>query len=152
MTTGTTPPAGGPGSVEEFANQAGEELGIGRDDALRAVGALLKYARQRAGADADVLIGRLPGADRALAAAEQEPAGGGLMGGFLGKARRVLGNAGSTMEAVSLLRRSGLGGEKASHFVARFVAFARSTAGDEPVARVLNQMPELQQARTAHEE
>src|ERR1700730_7832569 len=120
--------------MEELVDQVGGNVGIDRPIAERAVGIILDFLATEGPVDkVQALVGRLPGAAEAIAAARAE-GGGGLFGGM-----------GGIMGVVSRLMSAGLGMGEIQGVPHELIAYARETAGDEDLNGIVDAIPGLSQ-------
>ena len=127
--------------MQAFLQEASAKLGVGQDQAGRAVGGILKLIQDKADpADAKGLMDALPGAAE-LAGRES---GGGIMGNVMGAAAGMLGGkAGAALDAAALFKGAGLDAGQGASLVGMFLDFARKNAGGELVEKILGQVPQL---------
>jgi hypothetical protein len=136
--------------MQEFIQMAVKQLGIPEGQASAATGGILQMIQKVAApADAQQLLGGLPGASALLSQAPQvmgssSGGSGGLMGGLMGKvAGAVGGQAGGALGALAALQQSGLDMSKAGGLVSLFFNFAKGKLGADLIGRILGNAPEL---------
>lgn len=116
--------------MDELIGRLVANVGIERNVAEKAVIIILQFLQKEAPEQAPKLIGALPGAEAAIAAAP--PSGGGFeMGGVMGAGTKLMG-IGLSMGQVQGVTRETL-------------AFAREKAGEEVVGEVVGAIPGLSQ-------
>ncbi len=134
--------------IEDFIQSAVGDLGISPDAAKTGVGAVLQSLQQGAEpGDFQQLLSSMPGAAALLSnvkgSAGAGESGGGL-GGALGAVGSMLGGgAGSALGLLNLLQGSGISSDKLGPFVSKFIDFAKSSAGQALIGRILSKAPEI---------
>jgi Protein of unknown function VcgC/VcgE (DUF2780) len=136
--------------IEEFIQSAVGDLGVSEGAARTGVGGVLQSLQQGAEAgDFQQLLSSMPGAAALLskakgaAAGAAEP-GGGALGGALGAVGSMLGGGGgSALGLLSLLTGSGISSDQLGPFVSKFIEFAKSSAGQALMGRILSKAPEV---------
>jgi hypothetical protein len=119
--------------MDELVGRIVSNVGIERPVAERAVGVILDFLHTEGPADkVEALLGRLPGAAEAIAAARAE--GGGLFGGM-----------GGIMGVGSRLMSAGLGMGEIQGVTHELIAYAREKAGDEDLNGIVDAIPGLSQ-------
>src|SRR5580692_3994216 len=122
------------GPMDELVGRIVSNVGIERPIAERAVGIILDFLATEGPADkVQALVGRLPGAAEAIAAARAE-GGGGLFGGM-----------GGIMGVGSRLMSAGLGMGEIQGVTHELIAYAREKAGDEDLNGIVDAIPGLSQ-------
>ena len=120
--------------MDELVDQVVGNVGIDPPVAERAVGIILDFLAAEGPADTvQSLLGRLPGAAEAVAAARAE-GGGGLFaggGGIMGVGSRLM-SAGLNMGEIQGVTRE-------------LIAYARDKAGDRDVNAIVEAIPGLSQ-------
>ena len=91
--------------MEELVTRVANAAGIAPDVAQKAVGIIFGFLHKEAPDQVGGLLNSLPGAHEAIAAAQEEPAGGGIMGSLMG----MMGGGGGIMGLASQLSGAGLG-------------------------------------------
>ena len=120
--------------MDELVGRIVSNVGIERPIAERAVGIILDFLATEGPADkVEALLGRLPGAAEAIAAARAE-GGGGLFGGM-----------GGIMGVGSRLMSAGLGMGEIQGVTHELIAYAREKAGDEDLNVIVDAIPGLSQ-------
>jgi len=120
--------------MDELVDRVVGNVGIDRPVAERAVGIILDFLATEGPADTvQDLIGRLPGAAEAVAAARAEGGGG------------VLAGAGGIMGVGSRLMSVGLNMGEIQGVAREIIAYARDKAGDRDVNAVVEAIPGLSQ-------
>ena len=120
--------------MDELVGRIVSNVGIERPIAERAVGIILDFLATEGPADkVQALVGRLPGAAEAIAAARAE-GGGGLFGGM-----------GGIMGVGSRLMSAGLGMGEIQGVTRELIAYAREKAGDEDLNGIVDAIPGLSQ-------
>jgi hypothetical protein len=120
--------------MEELVGRIVSNVGIERPIAERAVGIILDFLATEGPADkVEALLGRLPGAPEAIAAARAEGGGGlfGSMGGIMGVGSRLM--------------SAGLGMGEIQGVTHELIAYAREKAGDEDLNGIVDAIPGLSQ-------
>ena len=121
-------------AMDELVDQVVGNVGIDRPVAERALGIILDFLAAEGPADTvQGLLGRLPGAAEAVAAARAE-GGGGLFaggGGIMGVGSRLM-SAGLNMSEIQGVTRE-------------LIAYARNKAGDQDVNAIVEAIPGLSQ-------
>jgi hypothetical protein len=121
-------------AMDELVDRVVGNVGIDRPVAERAVGIILDFLATEGPADTvQDLIGRLPGAAEAVAAARAEGGGG------------VLAGAGGIMGVGSRLMSVGLNMGEIQGVAREIIAYARDKAGDRDVNAVVEAIPGLSQ-------
>ena len=119
--------------MDELVGRIVSNVGIERPIAERAVGIILDFLATEGPADkVQALVGRLPGAAEAIAAARAE--GNGLFGGM-----------GGIMGVGSRLMSAGLGMGEIQGVTHELIAYAREKAGDEDLNGIVDAIPGLSQ-------
>jgi hypothetical protein len=115
--------------MEELVGRIVANVGMDAGKAEQAVGMILGFLKAEGPAD-DVakLIGALPGADAAIAAADYKP---GFMGGVMGLGTKLMG--------------MGMGMGEIGGVSKETIRFAREKAGDGPIDAVIASIPGLSQ-------
>ena len=120
--------------MDELVGRIVSNVGIERPIAERAGGIILDFLATEGPADkVQALVGRLPGAAEAIAAARAE-GGGGLFGGM-----------GGIMGVGSRLMSAGLGMGEIQGVTHELIAYAREKAGDEDLNGIVDAIPGLSQ-------
>jgi hypothetical protein len=120
--------------MDELVGRIVRNVSIERPIAERAVGIILDFLATEGPADkVQALVGRLPGAAEAIAAARTE-GGGGLFGGM-----------GGIMGVGSRLMSAGLGMGEIQGVTHEIIAYAREKAGDEDLNGIVDAIPGLSQ-------
>jgi len=120
--------------MDELVGRIVSNVGIERPIAERAVGIILDFLATEGPADkVQALVGHLPGAAEAIAAARAE-GGGGLFGGM-----------GGIMGVGSRLMSAGLGMGEIQCVTRQLMAYAREKAGDEDLNGIVDAIPGLSQ-------
>ena len=120
--------------MDELVDQIVANVGIERPIAERAVGIILDFLATEGPADkVQALLGRLPGAVEAIAAAHAE-GGSELSGGM-----------GGIMGVGSRLMSVGLGMSEIQGVTRELIAYARDKAGDEDINGIVDAIPGLSQ-------
>lgn len=121
--------------MDELVDQVVGNVGIDRPVAERALGIILDFLAAEGPADkVQALLGRLPGAAEAVAAARAEGGGGWLFaggGGIMGVGSRLM-SAGLNMSEIQGVTRE-------------LIAYARDKAGDQDVNAIVEAIPGLSQ-------
>src|SRR3974377_1140829 len=116
-------------AMDELVVQVVGNVGIDRPVAERALGIILDFLAAEGPADTvQALLGRLPGAAEAVAAARAE-GGGGLFGG------------GGIMGVGSRLMSAGLNMGEIQGVTRELIAYARDKAGDRDVNTIVEAIP-----------
>ena len=119
--------------MDELVGRIVSNVGIERPIAERAVGIILDFLATEGPADkVQALVGHLPGAAEAIAAARAE--GSGLFGGM-----------GGIMGVGSRLMSAGLGMGEIQGVTRELIAYAREKAGDEDLNGIVDAIPGLSQ-------
>jgi hypothetical protein len=122
------------GPMDELVGRIVNNVGIEPPIADRAVGIILDFLATEGPSDkVQALLGRLPGAAEAIAAARAE-GGGGLFGGMSG-----------IMGVGSRLMSAGLGMGEIQGVTHELIAYAREKAGDEDLNGIVDAIPGLSQ-------
>lgn len=129
--------------MQDFIKIVVDNLGTDEKTAKSATGGLLGLIQQHADkADADELMGKLPGAADLLT--QTSGGGGGLLGGITSQLGSALGGgAGTALSVAGVLGGSGLDSGIFGKFVSLFLTFAKQKAGQELIGRLLGKIPEL---------
>jgi predicted lipid-binding transport protein (Tim44 family) len=134
--------------MEELVARISAALGVEPDTARLAVGHVLGFFRKEY-PDGPVaeLIGKLPGAEAAIAAAEAAPAAdGGLLGGLLGGLGGLVGGAkGDLMALAAKLSGVGLSMDQSQALAKEFFAHAEGIVGPEKLKKITDSVPGLSQ-------
>jgi hypothetical protein len=120
--------------MDELVDQIVGNVGIERPVAERAVGIILDFLATEGPADkVQALLGRLPGATEAIAAARAEGGNGlfGGMGGIMGVGSRLM-SVGLDMGEIQGVTRE-------------LIAYARDKAGDHDLNGIVDAIPGLSQ-------
>ena len=118
--------------MDELVERLMTTADLDRPHAEKAIGIILDFLVKEGPADkVQQLMEGMPGSERLLRAAQEEPAGGmlGGMGGLMGAANRLMG-AGLSMGQVQTVTRE-------------FIAFSREKAGEDAVGEVVGAIPGL---------
>lgn len=138
--------------MEEIIKNISLKLNLPESVVRQGVGIILSFVKQKAaGTQFERFIALLPGASGVLASAPSSSgsAGGGLLGGILGKAGGLMGgNLGAAAEAMGALQRAGIPIDKAAPLASEFFNQAKAVAGPESVAALLEQIPALKSLLT----
>ena len=136
--------------MEEIIKNISLKLNLPESVVRQGVGIILSFVKQKAvGTQFEHFIALLPGASGVLASAPSASAGGGLLGGILGKAGGLLGgNLGAAAEAMGALQGAGIPIDKAAPLASEFFNQAKAVAGPESVAALLEQIPALKSLLT----
>lgn len=131
--------------IDQFIRSAVGELGVPQGAAESGVGSILKTLQGSADQqDFQQLISSMPGADALLAKAGGSGGGGGLLGQGMGALGSMLGGgAGGALGLLGALQGSGLSADSLGPFVSKFVEFAKSSAGQALMGKILGKAPEL---------
>ena len=127
--------------MEELVTRVANAAGIAPDVAQKAVGIIFGFLRKEAPDQVGGLLNSLPGAHEAIAAAQEEPAGGGIMGSLMG----MMGGGGGIMGLASQLSGAGLGMGEMQSVGKELFGFVREKAGDEAVGKIAGAVPGLSQ-------
>ncbi|MBY6239926.1 DUF2267 domain-containing protein [Methylosinus sp. Sm6] len=134
--------------MEELVARISAALGVEPDTARLAVGHVLGFFRKEFpdGPIAE-LIGKLPGAEEAIAAAEAAPAAdGGLLGGLLGGLGGLVGGSkGDLMALAAKLSGVGLSMDQSQTLAKEFFAHAEGIVGQEKLKKIADSVPGLSQ-------
>ena len=120
--------------MDELIDRLVVGCGVERTTAEKAIGIILGFLRQEGPPDkVQMLLDKMPGADRLAASAGTSQGSGGMfgMGGIMGAANQLMA-AGLTMGQVQSVTRE-------------VVAFAREKAGEDTVGEVVGAIPGLSQ-------
>jgi predicted lipid-binding transport protein (Tim44 family) len=135
--------------MEELIARLSATLGIEAETARLAVGHVLAFFRKEfPDGPAAELIGKLPGAEEAIAAAEAAPpaADGGLLGGLLGGLGGLIGGSkGDLMALAGRLSGAGLSLDQSQALAKEFFDHARGVVGEAKVREITDQVPGLSQ-------
>ncbi len=129
--------------MDEIIKNISLKLNLPESVVRQGVGIILTFVKQKAaGTQFERFIALLPGASGVLASAPSPSgtAGGGLLGGLLGK---MGGNLGAAAEAMGALQSAGIPIDKAAPLASEFFDQAKTVAGPEAVAALLEQIPAL---------
>ncbi len=129
--------------MDEIIKNISLKLNLPESVVRQGVGIILNFVKQKAaGTQFEHFIALLPGASGVLANAptSSSSAGGGLLGGLLGK---MGGNLSAAAEAVGALQNAGIPIDKAAPLASEFFDQAKAVAGPESVAALLDQIPAL---------
>ena len=127
--------------MEELVTRVANAAGIAPDVAQKAVGIIFGFLNKEAPDQVGGLLNSLPGAHEAIAAAQEEPAGGGIMGSLMG----MIGGGGGIMGLASQLSGAGLGMGEMQSVGKELFGFVREKAGDEAVGKIAGAVPGLSQ-------
>jgi hypothetical protein len=136
-------------NIQDFIQSAVGSLGVSEGTAQSGVGAILQALQGNADAgDFQQLLSAMPGSEALLSKAGSSAgageSGGGGLGGALGAVGSMLGGgSGSALGVLSMLQGSGLSADKLGPFVSKFIDFAKSSAGQALIGRVLSKVPEI---------
>ncbi len=136
-------------ALTNFIQSVTGDLGVSESAAKSGVGSILSAVKGKADSDDfKQLLSSLPGAEGLLgqasaAAAGTSESGGGLMGGLGGIASALGGGSGSAMGLLGALTSGGLSTDQLGPFVSKFVGFAKESAGQGLVSKILGNVPEL---------
>ena len=123
--------------MDELTQQVADKLGIGTDQAERAVGVLLSLVQTNADPEkADALFEKLPGAGELATQYGSVSSGGGLLG-------KLGGAIGGHLAALSKLQAAGLDTDQMKALGRTVLDYARENAGDELVDDVAASIPGL---------
>jgi hypothetical protein len=115
--------------MDELIGRLVAKIGIDQTVAFKAVGIILAFLAHEGPSDkVEALIGRLPGAEKALEAAGGVQAGG---GGLMGAGMKLMG--------------MGLGMEQIQSIVRELIAYARERGGQEELRAIADAVPSLAQ-------
>lgn len=118
--------------MDELIDRLVAGVGVDRATAEKSVGIILDFlAKEGPPEQVKALIDRLPGAEKAIAAAGQNEAGGFAMGGIMGVGSRMMA-AGLSMDQIQGVTRETIG-------------FAREKAGEDVVGEIVGAIPGLSQ-------
>ena len=134
--------------IEDFVKMAAQNLGQSEDSTRSATGALLGAIKDKADpGDFQELLGAIPGAGGLLgggSSGDSGGGGGGLMGGVLGAAKSAMGDKlGGSLGILSAVQGSGFDAGSVGGLVSMFMKFARSSAGEGVISKLLSKVPEL---------
>ena len=127
--------------MEELVSRIANAAGIAPDVAQKAIGIIFGFLNKEAPDQVGGLLNNLPGAHEAIAAAQEEPAGGGIMGSLMG----MMGGGGGIMGLASQLSGAGLGMGEMQSVGKELFGFVREKAGDEAVGKIAGAVPGLSQ-------
>ena len=127
--------------MEELVSRVANAAGIAPDVAQKAIGIIFGFLNKEAPDQVGGLLNNLPGAHEAIAAAQEEPAGGGIMGSLMG----MMGGGGGIMGLASQLSGAGLGMGEMQSVGKELFGFVREKAGDEAVGKIAGAVPGLSQ-------
>ena len=127
--------------MEELVSRVANAAGIAPDVAQKAIGIIFGFLNKEAPDQVGGLLNNLPGAHEAIAAAQEEPAGGGIMGSLMG----MMGGGGGIMGLASQLSGAGLGMGEMQSVGKELFRFVREKAGDEAVGKIAGAVPGLSQ-------
>ncbi len=127
-----------------FIETAAKGLGISQDSAGSAAGGLLKLIMDKVpDQDSAALIQAVPGSSELLSGAGKST-GGGMLGGLMGSAGKLLGGkAGAALGVMSIFKNSNLDSTQAASFSKMFFDMVSKNAGPDLVSRILENIPDL---------
>ena len=130
--------------IEDFVKMAAQNLGQSEDSTRSATGALLGAIKDKADpGDFQQLLGAIPGAEGLLGGGSSG-GGGGLMGGVLGAAKSAVGGKlGGSLGILAAVQGSGFDAGSVGGLVSMFMKFARGSAGEGLISKLLSKVPEL---------
>jgi hypothetical protein len=120
--------------MDELVDRIVAKVGVDRTVAEKSVGIIFDFLSKEGPTDkVHAILGQLPGADAAIAAARAGDTGGmfGGMGGIMGVGSRLMG--------------AGLGMGEIQGVTRELMAYAREKAGDEAVGEIVAAVPGLSQ-------
>jgi hypothetical protein len=119
--------------MEELIGRLVANVGVDRTAAATAVGIILQFLMKEGPADkVRALIGKLPGAEAAMAAAPPDENSGGMFGGGI-------------MAAGSRMMSAGLSMGEVQAVTHETIAYAREKAGEDAVGEIVGAIPGLGQ-------
>ena len=136
-------------AIDQFTQSAVGDLGVSEGAAKSAVGSILGEVQGKADAnDFSQLMANIPGAEGLIgqaagAASGGGDAGGGLMGGLSSVGTMLGGGSGSALGLLGALGSSGLSTDQLGPFVSKFIGFAKESAGQALIGKILGKVPEL---------
>jgi hypothetical protein len=120
--------------MDELVDRIVAKVGVDRTVAEKSVGIIFDFLAKEGPTDKVVaLLGQLPGAEAAMAAAREGDTGGmfGGMGGIMGVGSRLM--------------SAGLGMGEIQGVTRELIAYAREKAGDDAVGEIVAAVPGLSQ-------
>ena len=136
-------------SIDQFIQSAVGDLGVSETTAKSGIGSILGAVQGKADSnDFERLLSSIPGAQSLLGQAPAAPSGdsestGGLGGALGGVSSMLGGGSGSALGLLGSLGSSGLSGDQIGPFVSKFIDFAKGSAGQALVSKILGKVPEL---------
>jgi hypothetical protein len=118
--------------MDELIGRLVANIGIDHATAEKAVGIILQFLLKEGPAEkVQDLLAKLPGADKAIAAAPPDEGGGMFGGGVLAAGTRMM-SVGLSMSQVQAVTRG-------------TIAFARERAGEDTIGEIVGAIPGLSQ-------
>ena len=136
-------------AIDQFIQSITGDLGVSEGAAKSGVGAILTAVQGQADSnDFKQLLTSIPGAEGLVgqassAAAGSSDSGGGLMSGLGSVGSMLGGGSGGAMGLIGALTSGGLSSAQLGPFVSKFVGFAKESAGEGLVSKILGKIPEL---------
>lgn len=133
--------------MRELVERISVNVGIDEDTATRAVSIILHFLQSEAPPEMVArIVASIPDAADVLSSDARPAKPGGLIGS-IGAALGGLvgGGMGGIMATFTMLSEAGLDMDQVQGVTREVIAFARETAGDEPVDEVLGSIPGLAQ-------
>jgi hypothetical protein len=146
--------------IDQFIQQATQQLGISSDQAKSATGGVLGMIKQHAPAgDFSQLLSKVPGAEQlvnqfgnqAAGGAPGGAGGGGGLGGLMSMASGLLGGGkssgggglGDVAGLMGMLSSNGLSADKGMNFASMLLGFLKQQGGSDLLGSVLKNVPGL---------
>jgi hypothetical protein len=141
--------------IDQFIQQATQQLGISGDQAKSATGGLLGMIKQHAPAgEFSQLLNKVPGAEQLVnqfgnqAPAASGGGGGGGLGGLMGMASGLLGGGkggglGDVAGLMSMLGNNGISADKGMNFASMLLGFLKQQGGSDLLSSVVKNVPGL---------
>lgn len=141
--------------IDQFIQQATQQLGISSDQAKSATGGVLGMIKQHAPAgDFSQLLSKVPGAEQLVnqfgnqaAQAPSGGSGGGGLGGLMSMASGLLGGKGGGLGDVaglmSMLGNNGISADKGMNFASMLMGFLKQQGGSDLLGSVVKNVPGL---------